>query len=95
LLKIKKDLAIMARKFHKPQRTCITCRGKFAQSKLVRLQCKDRQLVSYSHQGRSFYLCKDCVDDEKKTARSLARACKSGELEKLMNQLREIIIDVR
>jgi uncharacterized protein len=85
----------MARKFHKPQRMCIVCRGKFVQSELVRLQCQDRHLISYRNQGRSFYLCKDCVDDEKKCAKSLARACKSGELEKLMNQLREIIIDVR
>ena len=95
MLKIKKDLAIMARKFHKPQRMCIACRGKFAQSELVRLQCQDRQLVSYSHHGRSFYLCRSCIEDEKKTAKSLARACKSGELQNLMNQLREIIIDVR
>ncbi len=85
----------MARKFHKPQRMCIACRGKFTQSELVRLQCQDRQLVSYSHRGRSFYVCKECIDDERKTAKYLARACKSGELKKLMSQLREIIIDVR
>ncbi|MEA3523109.1 MAG: DUF448 domain-containing protein [Campylobacterota bacterium] len=74
---------------------CIVCRGKFAQSELVRLQCQERQLIPYSNQGRSFYLCKDCVEDNRKCAKTLARVCKSGELEKLMNQLREIIIDVR
>ncbi|MEA1920885.1 MAG: DUF448 domain-containing protein [Campylobacterota bacterium] len=85
----------MARKFHKPQRMCVTCRGKFAQSELVRLQCQDRELIAYTSQGRSFYLCKTCIDEAKRCAKSLARQCKSGELEKLMNQLREIIIDVR
>ena len=85
----------MARKFHKPIRMCIVCRGKFAQSELVRLQCQDRYLISFTNQGRSFYICKNCSDDDKKCAKSLARTCKSGELEKLMNQLREIIIDGR
>ncbi len=85
----------MARKFHKPIRTCIVCRGKFTQSELVRLQCQERQLISFTSQGRSFYICKECTNDEKKSAKSLARVCKSGELGKLMYKLREIIIDGR
>jgi len=45
--------------------------------------------------GRSFYLCKNCMGDEKKLVKSLMRQCRSGDKNKLMNKLKEIITDDR
>ncbi len=78
-----------------PQRMCVACRERFEQKALIRLQCKEQQLRFHSGSGRSFYLCSECVDNEKKVIRALARACKSGDVQYLSTQLKEIIIDVR
>lgn len=45
--------------------------------------------------GRSFYLCKVCLDDEKKLTKSLMRQCRSSDKERLTNRLKEIIADDR
>jgi predicted RNA-binding protein YlxR (DUF448 family) len=45
-----------------PIRTCICCRDKFEQQVLVRLQLDDCSIVAYSGLGRSFYLCRNCID---------------------------------
>ncbi len=45
--------------------------------------------------GRSFYLCKDCISQEKKVLKALMRQCKSGDKDRLMNKLKEIIPDDR
>ncbi len=74
---------------------CVSCRERSEQKALLRLQCKDQHLGSYSGTGRSFYLCFACVADEKKVTRALARACKSGDMKYLSTQLKEIIADVR
>jgi len=84
----------MARKLNKPERMCVGCRERLAQNQMLRLQCIEKKLFAYKNSGRSFYLCDECIDS-KKIARTLARVCKSGELEILLSQLREIIIDVR
>ncbi len=85
----------MAPKVNYPQRMCVACRERFEQKNLLRLQCKDQLLSSYNGSGRSFYLCFECVDNEKKVTRALARACKSGDMKYLSTQLKEIIADVR
>ena len=69
---------------------CIVCRSRAEQSSLLRLQCSDRSLQPFGGQGRSFYLCSDCFTS-KKTARALARQCKSGETQRLLIELKEII----
>lgn len=74
---------------------CVACRERFEQKSLLRLQCKEQRLSSYSGSGRSFYLCTECVENEKKVTRALARACKSGDMKYLSTQLKEIIVDVR
>jgi len=63
-----------------PFRMCISCKERIEQNKLVRLQCKNREIVPYSYEGRSFYLCKDCLKNAKedKLAKSLQRYCKTG-----------------
>ena len=84
----------MAPKLHEAERTCIVCRERFAQKRLLRLQCQNKQLIPFSGMGRSFYLCDSCFDI-KQTSRALARQCKSGAIDTLMSQLKEIIVDVR
>jgi len=69
-------------------RTCVVCRLKFSQKLLNRLQCIDKKLIPYSGMGRSFYICDDCLKDEKKTEKSLYRACKNKD--NYIVQLREI-----
>ncbi|WP_457561325.1 DUF448 domain-containing protein [Caminibacter sp.] len=46
-------------------RTCVVCRKKFPQKELNRLQCKNKKITAFSGIGRSFYVCKDCVNDKK------------------------------
>jgi predicted RNA-binding protein YlxR (DUF448 family) len=61
----------------KPTRTCISCRGKFDQATLLRLQCKDKKILPFSGNGRSFYLCEDCCDNISKVVKSIYRQCKN------------------
>ena len=85
----------MAKKFHLPTRMCVSCRVKDIQKNFLRLQCKDGELESFTGSGRSFYLCKDCLENEKKIIRALMRQCRSNEKDKFMNKLKEIITDDR
>ncbi len=85
----------MAKKFHLPIRMCISCRGRFTQNQLLRFQCMDGSLESFNGLGRSFYLCKDCLIEEKKSLKALMRQCKSGDKDKFTNRLKEIITDDR
>ncbi len=85
----------MATKFHRPTRMCVSCRQRDAQSHLIRLQCLNGSLKTFMGNGRSFYLCKDCISQEKKVLKALMRQCKSGDKDRLMNKLKEIIPDDR
>ncbi len=85
----------MAKKFHEVIRMCISCRDRQAQKLLVRLQCKEGLLEAFNHNGRSFYVCNDCISNEKRIIKALMRQCKSGEKERLVNRLKEIITDDR
>ena len=85
----------MAKKFNQPMRMCISCRQRDTQNKLFRLQCENAQLSLFKGVGRSFYLCKVCLNDQKKVVKSLMRQCKSGNKDKLSNILKEIITDDR
>jgi len=81
----------MAKKFYQPTRMCVSCRKREQQKNLLRLQYIDGVLSNFSGAGRSFYICYDCLDDDKKVLKSLMRTCKSGNKEKLMNKLKESI----
>lgn len=85
----------MAKKFNHPLRMCISCRQRDAQDNLIRLQCEESQLSLYRGTGRSFYICKICLEDSKKLLKALMRQCKSGDRDKLSNILKEIITDDR
>jgi len=85
----------MAKKFHQAVRMCISCRQRDTQSNLIRLQCIDASLDIFSGSGRSFYLCQNCLNEEKKVLKALMRQCRSGDKDKFMNKLKEIIADDR
>jgi predicted RNA-binding protein YlxR (DUF448 family) len=48
-----------------PIRMCIGCRERFLRKELLRLQCKNGQLIEFSGVGRSFYICKNCITSKK------------------------------
>jgi len=89
----------------KPTRMCITCRERLGKSKLLRLQCQDKKLVPFTGNGRSFYICHECIKFgiinqneqtkrlEKKIKNSLNRECKNTE--DYIFQLKEILTNVR
>ena len=78
---------------NQPLRMCVSCRQRDAQTHLFRLQCIKSQISLFGGSGRSFYLCKICLKDEKKALKSLMRQCKSGERDRFLNILKEIIVD--
>lgn len=83
----------------KPERTCVICRGKFPKNKLLRLKCQDKKLVPFDYNGRSFYICNDCIailkdsqnnqKDFKKIEKALFRECKNKD--DYIGQLKEIL----
>jgi len=77
-----------------PVRMCILCRNRKQQNDLQRFQCKENRLLRFTGNGRSFYLCAQCLDN-KRVNRVLARQCKTAETQMLMSQLKEIIADDR
>ncbi len=85
----------MAKIFHQPIRMCATCRQRLAQNELLRLQCVDGSLQHFVGSGRSFYICKNCIEDENKVIKTLMRQCKSGDRDRFTNKLKEIIADDR
>jgi len=85
----------MAKKFHQPTRMCIACRERDAQFNLIRLRCIDGELAPFDGVGRSFYLCQNCLKEDKKIIRALMRQCRGGDKDKHMNKLKEIITDDR
>ena len=50
---------------HKPIRMCIVCKGRFFKEELYRMQCYENRLIKWRGVGRSFYVCKDCVNNKK------------------------------
>jgi predicted RNA-binding protein YlxR (DUF448 family) len=85
----------MAKKFHQPTRMCVACRKRDAQFNLLRLRCIDGELTPFDGVGRSFYLCHDCLSQEKKVFKAIMRQCRGGDKDKHMNKLKEIITDDR
>jgi len=51
---------------------CIACRSRYPQKSLIRLKQDGKEIVAFDGTGRSIYLCKECVNDEKK-CKGLAR----------------------
>jgi len=49
-----------------PIRMCISCRSRIPQGNLIRLKQDGELIIAYDGRGRSFYLCSDCILNEKK-----------------------------
>ena len=45
---------------------CIACRSRHPQNTLIRLKLSGKEVVAFDGLGRSFYLCDECVKNEKK-----------------------------
>ena len=78
------------KKLH-PIRMCIMCRKRNPQKSLIRLKQSDKDVVASDGKGRSFYLCKDCVTNEKKV-KGLVKRFKQDE-EQFTKLLKELLND--
>ena len=56
-------------------RMCVVCRGRLSQAEMLRLQCKNNEIVPFCGVGRSFYICKSCINN-KKLDKIIQRICK-------------------
>jgi len=73
-----------------PTRMCIACRNRHPQNTLIRLREEGKEVVAFIGMGRSFYLCSDCVKNEKKVKGLVKRFKQDAEhftklLKELMN----------
>ena len=55
-----------------PIRMCIACQKREFQKELIRVQKREGQMHLYSGEGRSFYLCKACLQGNKHIANIVA-----------------------
>ncbi len=72
-----------------PIRMCIACRSRHPQNSLIRLKLEGKDVVAYDGQGRSFYLCDSCSQNEKKI-KGLTKRFKQDE-ERFVKLLKELI----
>jgi len=77
-------------KKHIPIRMCSSCRKREYQNKLIRLQKKGNYAVAYSGIGRSFYICLDCLNNDKHILNKI-----SGRLKINITSLEEVIKELR
>ena len=76
---------------NEPIRMCIACREREPQQKLLRLQEKNSNIFPYSGQGRSFYLCNGCRENEKKVKGLIKRfRLTSEDSEQFVKYLKEL-----
>ena len=47
-------------------RMCVVCRSRLLQNEMLRLQCKNQEIIRFSGEGRSFYICNECISNPKK-----------------------------
>jgi len=59
-------LDIIRMKNLQPIRMCIACRSRYPQNTLLRLRQVEKTVILSDGRGRSFYLCEDCCNNEKK-----------------------------
>ena len=65
-------------------RMCVVCRERLLQKEMLRLQHKENDIIKFSGSGRSFYICKSCIND-KKLDKIIQRICKTKNKEKINN----------
>jgi len=69
-------------------RMCIACRNRHPQNILIRLKQEGKEVVQHNGTGRSFYLCCDCVKNEKRVKSLVKRFKQDAEhFTKLLTKL--------
>ena len=75
---------------------CVVCKDRFHQSELLRFQTKEGKPCAFTHNGRSFYLCKSCVDGNVKgLKKAILQRCGKIDYDILDygKMLKEILVD--
>jgi len=72
-----------------PTRMCIACRSRHPQNTLIRLKLLGQDVIAYDGLGRSFYLCEQCIQNEKKV-KGLVKRFKQ-DTEQFTKLLKELI----
>ncbi len=71
-----------------PIRMCIACRSRHPQDTLIRLKLSGKEVVAFDGLGRSFYLCDECIKNEKKVKGLVKRFKQDAEyFTKLLKEL--------
>ena len=68
---------------------CIACRSRHPQNTLIRLKLLGQDVTAYDGLGRSFYLCEQCIQNEKKV-KGLVKRFKQ-DTEQFTKLLKELI----
>ncbi len=76
-------------KKRKPTRMCLSCRQRAIKKTLVRLQQSENEILSYQGVGRSFYICHECINNEKKI-KGLTKRFKQDK-ERFIKFLKELV----
>jgi len=73
-----------------PVRMCVACRKRATQNSLLRLQSYDSIVIKYRGEGRSFYLCKECIANDKHLVNKVAGRLKveKESLEELLKEFK-------
>ena len=72
-----------------PTRMCIACRSRHPQNTLIRLRQDGKEVIAFDGIGRSFYLCVECIKNEKKV-KGLVKRFKQ-DLEPFTKLLKELM----
>ena len=72
-----------------PTRMCIACRSRHPQNTLIRLRQDGKEVIAFVGIGRSFYLCVECIKNEKKV-KGLVKRFKQ-DLEPFTKLLKELM----
>ncbi len=76
---------------NEPTRMCITCRDRDLRRRLIRLQHDNNNIFPFTGQGRSFYVCHNCSQNEKKIKGLIKRFRLSTEnSERFVKYLKEL-----
>jgi predicted RNA-binding protein YlxR (DUF448 family) len=76
---------------NEPIRMCIACRERDLQKKLIRLQQDNNNIFPYTSQGRSFYLCTLCSENEKRIKGLIKRfRLSTDDSERFVKYLKEL-----
>jgi len=70
---------------------CVVCRSRLLQAEMLRVQCKNFEIIPFSGEGRSFYICESCIND-KKLDKIIQRVCKvkKDKLEQIVIKIKEM-----